>query len=307
MTSGRNRGLTLVELMIGLSVVSVIALLVSTLTVRSFSLNRESRIGLQGQQDMAFALRHFSEDVRKANGLATSPEAKKFVLRQLHEGGYRYVTYRFSGGKLQRGISSALQVSPAAWTEVVDPEAFQVKQGDFRYFTLEGISSDSRDSVRRIDLTGLRVQPLGSAEIREIPTLSATMREEPQARVLEAPDEGIRASNASTKNPKVAFMIRNSSDAAVTIRHVELAWTPPSPRDVGTTLDFGGFKKQSPGKLPGDVILAAGSSRELEADFKFEQDFALPATLTVTMYGPAANGRGRPYVMIVDVLPKHER
>ncbi|MNS99155.1 hypothetical protein D3C72_1335510 [compost metagenome] len=55
------------------------------------------------------------------------------------------------------------------------------------------------------------------------------------------------------------------------------------------------------------MTIPAGAAITLDIDFKFIEEFALPADLTVLMRAPSATGKGRPYVVTVTVLPKHDR
>jgi type II secretory pathway pseudopilin PulG len=301
--------MTLYELMIGVAIASLLALLIGALGTRVLTLNRENRTGMQNQQDMAFALRQFSEDVRKAIGIAKEPSGSEFVLKQPHEGSYRYVTYRFAAQKLQRGLSATANAQPSAWSDVVDSASFHVQRGGFRYFTVEGAPTATREAMRRIDVTELRVRSAEGAEIRDIPTISATMREASQIRALEVADETIRLSNGSTKNPKLTLNLRNASESPVAFSHVSLAWSPTAPENKGkgTTMDIGGLTKQSLGKLDGVVVLQPGETVAMAFAFQYVDRMTLPATLTMTLRAPSESGPGRPYVVIVDVFPKHER
>ncbi len=307
------RGMTLVELLVGLTIVGMLALLVGGVSVRGFNLSRENRTGMLNQQDMAFALRYFSEDVRRAIGIVNSPSGAEFVLKQPQDGTYRYVTYRFAGQKLERGVSASPTQAPAVWTDVIDAKAFRVLAGSFTYFTVEGTPTSARDAMRRIDLVQLRVQGVENADVREIPALSATMREAAQVRALEVAggEDGIRIHNASTKNPILNLTLRNTTDTALVVRHLDFAWSPRVPEErtkgKGTTFTFGRLSNAEPGELSENVLIPPGGTIDLGISFQFLTEFALPANLAVVMHAPSPTGKGRPYVVNITVLPKHDR
>ncbi len=304
MKSSHERGLTLVELMLALSIVGMLVLLVGTLGVQTVTLSRESRIGLMAQQDMAFALSHFSEDVRKAAGIAKVPSSKEFALRQPKAGGFQYVTYRFAARKLQRGISAMANAAPTDWADVVDSKAFEVLRGDFDYFDGEGLSAENRQLIRRIDLVQLQVASLTTKETREVPVISAYMREPAQSRVLNGPAGDVRMDNASNK--MFDFTIENVSDEDISIKYFDFVW-PAGVQDASlkhVTIDgtkWQNHKKNTMGELPKPVTIKAGETAVV--DIWFNDKMTVPLRLTMSLYASADTEKQAPYVVPLLVLP----
>lgn len=305
-------GVTLVELAVAMAILALLALGIGTLGVRAFEANLQGRIALREQQEMAYALRHFSEDVRQSGRVVATDgltPSRRFVLEQ-PDGDLRYVTYQFADGRLQRGAAASADAAPASWQDVVVSEDFEVVGGSFAYFAMGGGAPDSLDAIRRIDLEGLRLKSREGARMREMPAISAVMRMAAQAAepagALVVLGGDILVANGSEK--MIEFHLKNRTSNRIEVQYFAFDWGLPGSDEPIKQFWFGGVKwkdhkKDEAGELDHSVTIPAYG--EVYVKIQFDNSMGAPFEGTMTLYADTDVERQYPYVVPLRVLPRN--
>jgi|GEM_PF-2953152 len=311
-------GLTLLEAMISLAVLSLVAIPLSAIVLNHQRGREANQQQLFVQQSMNVVLTTFTDDVRAGIGLMTSrKQTDAFTIRQpLPDGGYTYVTYRFAKERLQRGSSSDAMSLPTQWRDVIDPQIFKVAGGSFAYYSIQNQDPKNDREVRRIELRDLQLLS-SSKETYRPPAVSAVMRELPNARILRR--FGSVSQNQGTGQNQGAtwfrFSARNTSNAPVTLSAFRAEWNDSPPPNNQTYLDtvtvalvgMNGSGETWRGEylvggaaqnLPKSVTIAPGQEIAVEGKFRMSKQTFVYRTMRFQFY-ESATDLANPFVIPV--------
>lgn len=311
-------GLTLLEALVSITVLSLVAIPLSAIVLNHQRGREANQQQLYVQQSMNVVLTTFTNDVRAGIGLMTSrKQTDAFTIRQpLPDGGYTYVTYRFSKERLERGTSSDATSLPTEWRDVIDPQLFKVAGGAFAYYSIQNQDPRNDREVRRIELRDLTLRS-SAGETYRPPAVSAVMRELPNARILRL--FGPVSQNQGTGQNQGAtwfrFTARNTSNAPITLGAFRAEWNDkPAPNNEtyidtvtvaleavnGSGETWRGVYPtgEAPQVLPRSVTLAPGQAIAVDAKFRMSKRTFVYRTMRFQFY-EAASDLTNPFVIPV--------
>lgn len=298
-----QRGLTLVELAIAMTLLGGLGLALGAMAIRGASLEREARLSLAAQQELSTLFRRFSSDVREAAVVGT-PTPTSVVLRHADQD---HVTYRFAGQKLQRGVSSTATALPSSWEDLVDPQSFEVSNARFRFYSEAGVETAVTDAMRRVDLVELSLRGRQDGQERALPELSAALRGNPRSGTLEAVGNDGSDTIVMTNTPSktVEFALRNRTDQPITVRYFQFAWSVSLESDPLKQFWIGPVKwmdhqKDAPGELPESVTI--GAQAEVGVEIHFDDSMPDPLLGTLSLFAPDDVLRREPYLLSLRIV-----
>ncbi len=299
-----QRGLTLVELAIAMTLLGGLGLALGAMAIRGASLEREARLSLAAQQELSTLLRRFSSDVREAVAVVGAPGPAMVVLQHADQ---HHVTYRIAAGRLQRGDSSAASSVPSSWEDLVDPQTFEVSSGRFSFYSEAGVETAVADAMRRVDLVDVRLRARQGVSDQALQGISAALRGNPRSETLEvvAPDGGEDIVMDNSVGKMVTFALRNHSDQPTYVRYIQFAWNVPVTSNPIKQFWIGDVKWQDHQKdLPDDLgtSVPIAAFDQVQVVVQFDNSMPNPLLGTMALYSPDDVFFRNPYLVELRIL-----
>lgn len=216
-------GMTLIETSLAIAIAMVILVPVSTLIWRGTAQRAEDEAQLLQQQTLAQIQRALSTDARASSGLTIAAE-DHFTLRRVRpDDTVEYISYRLTGGRLQRGTSSNPALAPSAWRDLLDPGFATVRQGRFAYYGWNNTPPSAPSAIKRVALEQLELESRKASFRLAQPIVSAAGRPRLHLQSL------VMVSAVSRANEMVEIEVKNQSTEPVDLAAFRMFWSSSDP------------------------------------------------------------------------------
>lgn len=308
-----QRGITVMELMVGLGIFAIVVVPLSAIVYKAQVARHASQVSLYGQQEGAVVLSRFTDDVRSSTSMTSPLNQSAAVTMRLPTSltTFTYVTWRLSGGKLQRGESASATTLPSAWQDMIDPGLFTVEAGRFAYYTLNNGTPKTNTEARRLELRELVLTSKTSGSQQKPPAYSAVMREAAQTRSMAAtgPWETWGDDHNWHNSVHIRFQLKNLSENALSLGAFAATWDDQNAGGYIKSMDLAALDSSSwgggqseyrsggtPKALDRPLSVAPGGTVTVELHVKPEQELT---SFTMSLYDAADTARATPYVLKV--------
>lgn len=222
-----QRGLTLVELLVGMTLLLLIAAPVASTLLKSMGVRSGQMKASTYQANVSALVSTFLKDVRSATALVSETTATGSFTLHSGTSPTAYITYRFANDMLQRGTSPTLSPGPTSWKDMFDGSTFKLS-GSMAFLTTGGSVASDAMYANTIQIVNFKALDKSTRDVFSHPTISAMMGSSGSTSGILA----LRGTAGILGNNTVTFSLKNVSARSVTISGYAVSWNDRSANSV---------------------------------------------------------------------------